>query len=113
MSDAWDPWSYRSSTGRKSDSGGMVGYKVHATDGDIGKIDRANDEVGNASIVVDTGPWIFGRQVVLPAGTIQRVDDEAGEVYLALTRQQIKDSPELKDGGDMDDASYRQSVGEY
>lgn len=113
MSDAWDPWSYRESTGRTSDSVGIVGYKVHATDGDIGKIDRASDEVGEASIVVDTGPWIFGRQVVLPAGTIQRVDDDEEEVYLDLTKQQIKDSPELTPGVDLDDPAYRQSIGTY
>lgn len=113
MSDAWDPWSYRESIGRTSDSAGIVGYKVHATDGDIGKIDRASDEVGDASIVVDTGPWIFGRQVVLPAGTIQRVDDDEEEVYLDLTKQQIKDSPELTHGVDLDDPAYRKSIGDY
>jgi len=66
---------------------------VHATDGDIGKVDEASDEVNASSIVVDTGPWIFGRRVVLPAGTVERVDDEEQEIYVDLTKDQIKDSP--------------------
>lgn len=113
MSNAWDPWSYRESTGRTPDSAGIVGYKVHATDGDIGKIDEASDEVGAASIVVDTGPWIFGRQVILPAGTIQRIDEEEEKVYVDLTKDQIKDSPELTEGMTFTDAGYRQNVGDY
>jgi hypothetical protein len=24
--------------------------------------------------VVDTGPWIFGRKVLLPAGVVERID---------------------------------------
>lgn len=59
----WDPWNYRESVNRDRTATGLVGYKVHATDGDIGKVDEANDEVGSAQIVVDTGPWIFGRKV--------------------------------------------------
>ncbi len=52
----------------------MKGFKVEATDGDIGKVDEATYEVGSSYIVVDTGPWIFGRKVVLPAGMIERID---------------------------------------
>ena len=71
-----------------------VGYHVHATDGDIGKIDEASDDAGSSRLVVDTGPWIFGRKVVLPAGTVQRVDDDEEKVYVDLTKDQIKNSPE-------------------
>lgn len=113
MSNVWDPWSYRESTGRTPDSSAIVGYKVHAVDGHIGKIDQASDEVEDARIVVDTGPWIFGRQVVIPAGAIQRVDDAEEIVYLDLTKEQIKDSPELTQDIDMNDPAYRQSIGEY
>lgn len=112
MSTAWDPWSYRESTGRTG-SADIVGYKVHATDGDIGKIDETSDEVGAAHIVVDTGPWIFGRQVILPVGTIDRVDHEDEGVYVDLTKDQIKDSPELAEGTTFDDPAYRRNVGDY
>jgi hypothetical protein len=45
--------------------------------------------------VVDTGPWIFGKKVLLPAGTINRVDADGGKLYVDLTKEQIKDSPEF------------------
>lgn len=78
-----------------------------------GKIDEASDEVGAAYIVVDTGPWIFGRQVILPVGTIDRVDHEDEGVYVDLTKDQIKDSPELAEGTTFDDPAYRRNVGDY
>src|ERR1700753_1682494 len=60
----------------------LAAYHVEALDGKIGSIDEATYEVGSASIVVDTGPWIFGHKVLLPAGTGQRVDhgDHQGSV---------------------------------
>ena len=63
MSTSWDAWNYRESAARTPGSGSLVGYRVHATDGDIGKIDEATDDVGSSQLVVDTGPWIFGRKV--------------------------------------------------
>jgi hypothetical protein len=57
---AWDPWNFRDPGSMGSDGGDITGYKVHATDGDIGKVDEASMEVGASQIVVDTGPWIFG-----------------------------------------------------
>ena len=95
MTNAWDAWNYRESATRTPGSASLVGYQVHATDGDIGKIDEASDEVGTSRIVVDTGPWIFGRKVILPAGTVERVDDADEKVYVDLTKDQIKNSPEL------------------
>ena len=73
---------------------------------------RAND-VGASQIVVDTGPWIFGRKVLLPAGTIDRVDDAEEKVYVDLTKDQIKNSPELDEGTNWDDTAYRERVGGY
>lgn len=112
MSTSWDAWSYRDSA-RQQGSQGLVGYHVHATDGDIGKVDEASEEVGASRIVVDTGPWIFGRKVVLPAGTVERVDHGDETVYVDLTKDQIKDSPELGETTTTDDPAYRESVGNY
>ena len=47
-----------------------MGYAVEARDGGIGKVDEATYDVGGGCIVVDTGPWIFGKKVMLPAGVI-------------------------------------------
>ena len=113
MSTSWDTWNYRDSATRSPGSGNMVGYHVHATDGDIGKVDETSDQVGESRIVVDTGPWIFGRKVILPAGTVQRVDDDDRMVYVDLTKDQIKNSPELDESTTMDDPDYRSRVGTY
>ncbi|WP_157157621.1 MULTISPECIES: PRC-barrel domain-containing protein [unclassified Diaminobutyricimonas] len=113
MTTAWEPWSYRKTAARTPGAASLVGYHVHATDGDIGKIDEATDEVGSSRIVVDTGPWIFGRKVILPAGTIERVDDADEKVYVDLTKDQIKDSPELDEAATFDDATYRERLGTY
>ena len=113
MSTSWDAWNYRDSATRGQGSASMVGYHVHATDGDIGKIDETSDDVGTSRIVVDTGPWIFGRKVVLPAGTVQRVDDEDRKVYVDLTKDQIKNSPELDDTMTQDDPAYRDRLDTY
>ena len=109
---SWDAWNYRDSATRTPGSGNLVGYHVHASDGSIGKIDEASDEVGTSRIVVDTGPWIFGRKVVLPAGTVQRVDDAERTVYVDLTKDQIKNSPEL-DQSATDDPAYRDRLDTY
>ena len=68
----WDPWSYREQSGLTAQGGAnLVGYSVEATDGSIGKVDEATNEVGSSYIVVDTGPWIFGKKVLfLPAPSI-------------------------------------------
>ena len=113
MSTSWDAWNYRQTSGRTQGSANLVGYKVHARDGDIGKVDEASDEVGTSRIVVDTGPWIFGRKVVLPAGTVERVDDADRTVYVDLTKDQIKNSPELDESADRDDAAYRDRLDTY
>jgi hypothetical protein len=90
----------------------LVGYKVEATDGHIGSIDQASYDVGSAHLVVDTGPWIFGRKVILPAGTVQTVDHAEKKVYVDRTKEQIKSSPEYdKDTFESDD--YREQVGDY
>ncbi|HLT60950.1 MAG TPA: PRC-barrel domain containing protein [Microlunatus sp.] len=88
----------------------LVDFKVQATDGSIGKVDEATTSVDASEIVVDTGPWIFGRRVILPAGTIDRIDWDAEEIHVDLSKEQIKDSPELPESVDQD---YRTTLGGY
>ena len=90
----------------------LVGYKVEAVDGSIGKIDRASADAGSSSIVVDTGPWIFGKKVMLPAGIVDRVDLDEEKVYVSRTKDEIKNSPEF-DENMYRDESYRSQLGSY
>jgi hypothetical protein len=36
--------------------------------------------------VVNTGPWIVGRKVLIPAGTVRHVDHESRTAHLDRTR---------------------------
>ena len=108
----WDAWNYRESTGITARQEDLTGFKVHAVDGDIGKVDGATRDVGAGYVVVDTGPWIFGRKVMLPAGTVERVDWDNESVHVDRTKDQIKDSPELDENLLMD-PSERDRVGAY
>jgi hypothetical protein len=91
----------------------VEGFKVEATDGDIGRIDEATYEVGASYVVVDTGPWIFGRKVVLPAGAIETIDLDNQKVVVRLTKDQIKGSPELDETTDFRSDEHRSSLGDY
>src|ERR687895_917127 len=88
----------------------LIGYSVEATDGGIGKIDDATNEVGSSYVVVDTGPWIFGKHVLLPAGVVERVDADSETIYVNLTKEEIKNSPEWDDERGVDE-TYRSEVG--
>lgn len=90
----------------------LTGYSVEATDGGIGKVDEATNEVGSSYIVVDTGPWIFGKKRMLPAGVIDRVDRDDEKVYVNRSKDEIKDAPEFDDTTSRQDG-YRDEVGSY
>src|SRR5919198_3639223 len=73
----------------------LTDYKVQALDGDIGKIDEASYDVGAGYIVVDTGPWIFGKKVMLPAGVISGVDHDEAEGFVHRTKEADKNGAEF------------------
>jgi len=90
----------------------LTGFKVEATDGDIGKVDEATNEVGGSFIIVDTGPWIFGKKVMLPAGVIQDVDPDTETIFVKRTKDEIKNAPEF-DENRYRDQGYRDELGGY
>ncbi|MET8034865.1 PRC-barrel domain-containing protein [Streptomyces sp. NPDC005345] len=105
-------WGYQPTTGHTAGTD-LTGFKVEATDGSIGKVDKHSDEVDSSYLVVDTGVWIFGKHVLLPAGTVQSVDLEAHRVHVALTTDQIKNSPEFDKDKHIGDTGYHEQVGTY
>ena len=90
----------------------LSGFKVEATDGDIGKVDEATNEVGGSFIIVDTGPWIFGKKVMLPAGVIQDIDPDTETIFVNRTKDEIKNAPEF-DEQRYRDQDYRDEIGGY
>lgn len=90
----------------------LVGFSVEAIDGGIGKVDDATAETGRAHLIVDTGPWIFGKKVMLPAGVIDRVDLDTETVFVGRTKDEIKNAPEFEDTL-REDERYRERLGGY
>ena len=90
----------------------LTGFEVEAIDGKVGKIDEATYEAGSSYVVVDTGPWIFGKQVMIPAGIIDNVDLDEQKVYVNRTKDEIKNAPEF-DESRYRDETYRGELGSY
>ena len=98
-------WSYRDTNLSQRN---LAGLSVEAIDGSIGKVDEATNDVGQSSIVVDTGPWIFGKTVMLPAGVVDRVDLDTETVFVNRTKDEIKNAPEYDEEKHRGDTAYRE-----
>lgn len=74
----------------------VVGYRIHALDGDIGHVDDFIMDMKDLVIrymVVDIGVWIFGKKVLISPDRIKRVSWSDAEVYVDIPKGTIKDSP--------------------
>jgi hypothetical protein len=105
-------WEYRAKD-LASRSRDVTGYQVHASDGDIGKVDEATYETGGSYLVVDTGFWIFGKKRMLPAGVVNRVDHTGRIVYVDRTKDEIKNAPDWDADLYRTDEVYRKTYGTY
>jgi hypothetical protein len=102
-------WEFRSAVPTRE----LAGFDVEARDGGIGKIDESTQETGLAAVVVDTGPWIFGRKVVIPAGAIERIDTDGKNVSVSMTKDQIKNAPEYDPDKGWPNEQHRGELTDY
>lgn len=75
----------------------LTGSKINAKDDQIGKIDEVyfdDDAWTIRYLVVDTGNWLTGRKVLISPYSI-RTPLSGGVVDVALTRDQVKRSPDI------------------
>lgn len=111
-----DLWTYRERSELGSNvvdtHSDLTGFSVEAIDGSIGKVDEATYEVGRSYMVVDTGPWIFGKKVMIPAGVVRGVDETEEVVFVNRTKEQIKHAPEYDELLAADEI-YRRDLGSY
>jgi hypothetical protein len=103
-------WSYRDTV--RAQSTDVVGFEVVATDGAIGKVDQATYDAEASYLVVDTGPWIFGKKRMLPAGVIERIDYDGRQVFVNLTKDQVRDAPDY-DAARYQEEAYRSELGTF
>jgi hypothetical protein len=110
-----DFWTYRDAAALGADVGrgiDLVGFSVEAVDDGIGKVDEATYDTSQSYLVVDTGPWIFGKKVMLPAGVVNRIDLETQTVFVDRTKDEIKNAPEFDEDRYRDEA-YRGELSGY
>jgi PRC-barrel domain len=105
-------WRVYGNSGSAAAMPDITGFDVEAADGRIGKVDDTTKESREAAIVVDTGFWIFGKKRMLPAGVVDRIDEQEQKVYISCTKDQVKNAPEYEESR-RDDADYRDRVGTH
>ena len=76
----------------------LKGYKLHGTDGEIGRVRDFYFDDKHWTIrylVADTGNWLTGRQVLISPYALRDVIKDTQDIYLSLTKAQIENSPPL------------------
>jgi hypothetical protein len=74
------------------------GFSIRALDGAIGEVHEFlfDDRLWTLRyLVVQLGDWIDGRFVLIPAGMLLGLDSTARAIEVALTRQQLANSPDI------------------
>jgi len=75
-----------------------IGDSVKAMDGDLGKVSEFyfDDQTWTIRyMVVETGTWLLSRKVLLSTIALDKPRWEAREFPVNLTREQVRDSPEI------------------
>jgi len=106
-----DIWTFRIEPSMQAAE--LVGFSVEATDGGIGKVDEGTEEMGRSHLIIDTGPWIFGKKVMLPAGVVERIDLDTETVFVNRSKDEIKSAPEFVPETSREDEDYRDRLGGY
>ncbi|AEC19612.1 hypothetical protein PT7_1072 [Pusillimonas sp. T7-7] len=76
----------------------LAGYSIKATDDELGKIKEVyfdDERWGIRYLVVETGTWLSSRLVLISPYSITGVDDLEESVHVSLTREQVKNSPDI------------------
>lgn len=74
----------------------VVGYRIHARDGTLGKVDDLVVDDADWSVqgmVVDTREWLPGGEVVVPRSAVTAIDWKSREVRVDMSREELKRSP--------------------
>jgi uncharacterized protein YrrD len=78
----------------------VTGCNIQAQDGEIGHVDDfvIDDDTWTIRyLIVDTQNWWPGKKVLIPTQWIERISWEESRVFIHLTREAIKQSPEYTD----------------
>ena len=95
MTTSTDMWSFRDDWHIPAGDLDLSGFEVIGRDGSIGTVDKATNRVSASYLLVDTGDWHPGHQVILPAVTVERIDGDRRVVYVDRTRKDIEEAPDV------------------
>ncbi len=76
----------------------LMGYTLGAIDGEIGTVKEFyfDDQTWTVRyLIVETGNWLLGRKVLISPKSLLRPDWEAERFPVNLTKEQIKNSPDI------------------
>lgn len=79
-------------------SSSITGYAIVTSDGHLGTVSDFLFDDRNWLVrwlIVETGSWLSGRKVLLPAFALGHLDQDRREFAVRLTMQQVKDSPNI------------------
>ncbi|GHE83515.1 MULTISPECIES: PRC-barrel domain containing protein [Streptomyces] len=106
------PWAYAPDSGH-AEGQVLTGYAVAASDGTIGHVDRQVERDGMRHLIVDTGVWVFGKSMLIPAGLVTAIDTEARKVSLACTKDEVKAAPVFRTDSETLEPEYLNRVDAY
>jgi hypothetical protein len=100
----FDPWNFRPDVAVEVQGAKLAGHRVEASDGKVGTVVTASLAPGDSYLIVNTGWWVLGKRIQLPAGTVNHVDRSERRIYLDRTKAQVKAAPTGNDGEERRDA---------
>jgi hypothetical protein len=93
----------------------VTGYRIHASDGEIGHVEDflvEDDDWSVHYLVVDTRNWWPGKKVLVSPLSVRTIDWAERRVNLGLDRQKVKDGPAY-DPSMMGDPIYENKLHSY
>lgn len=93
----------------------VKGYRIHATDDEIGHVDDfivSDEDWVIRYLVVDTRNWLPGRHVLISPEWVENIGWEEQEVWVGVTKQAVKDSPEY-DSSTPVSREYEEQIYDY
>lgn len=78
----------------------VMGYHVHAKDGDIGHVCDfvVDDQTWQiVHLVIDTSNWLGGKKVIIAIGHVLKVEWENSKVYVDITISAVKKSRQFEE----------------
>jgi hypothetical protein len=94
-------WNFRDEALARID---LRGFDVRARDGAIGQVVEGMEGPAGGYLVIDPGVAMpLGRQLLVPAGLVEKVEVENKRVVVRADRKQIENAPEFDSARPLDD----------